>query len=72
MRNCALGRVTQYSREAVIESRGCGVLGRPVKPGDDSLRNDVSYYCFANFSENSPFFTRPESPSVNFATASSP
>jgi hypothetical protein len=26
----------QYSRAAEIESRGRGVLGRPVKPGDDS------------------------------------
>ena len=29
-------------------------------------------YCRASVSENSPFFTRGDSPSVNFATASSP
>jgi hypothetical protein len=31
-----LDRATQYSRDAGEYSRGCGVLGRPVKPDDDS------------------------------------
>jgi len=26
----------QYSETIVNEPRGCGVLGRPVEPGDDS------------------------------------
>src|SRR5207302_111609 len=36
VRNCALGRVIQYSRDGVIEPRSRGVLDRPVKPDDDS------------------------------------
>jgi GIY-YIG catalytic domain-containing protein len=31
-------RGTQYSRGVRDKSRGRGVLGRPVKPGDDSAR----------------------------------
>src|SRR5260370_17455217 len=31
-----LDRATQYAVTAVMESRGRGVLGRPVKPGDDT------------------------------------
>jgi hypothetical protein len=30
--------VTQYSRALVIEPNGHGVLGRPVKPGDDGWK----------------------------------
>jgi hypothetical protein len=35
VRNCALGRTIQYSRNSAIESISRGVLDRPVKPGDD-------------------------------------
>src|SRR5258708_34781199 len=31
-----LDRATQYAVTAVMESRGRGVLGPPVKPGDDT------------------------------------
>jgi len=31
-----LDRATQYSRDAIVESRSRGVLDRPVKPDDDS------------------------------------
>src|SRR4051794_10592536 len=32
-----LDRVAQYSRAPAFDHRCCGVLGRPVKPGDDGL-----------------------------------
>src|SRR5216684_7401633 len=32
-----LDRATQYSRDGRVQPRSCGVLDRPVKPGDDSL-----------------------------------
>jgi hypothetical protein len=31
-----LDRATQYSRDGHVQSRSRSVLGRPVKPGDDS------------------------------------
>src|ERR1700719_4801842 len=31
-----LARGIQYSRDSVLEPMGCGVLGRPVKPDDDT------------------------------------
>ena len=35
VRNCALGRMIQYSRDVRDEPRGRGVMDRPVEPGDD-------------------------------------
>jgi hypothetical protein len=36
MRNCASGRMIQYSSDFSDEARSRGVLDRPVKPRDDS------------------------------------
>jgi hypothetical protein len=43
VRNCALERVIQYSRDSNFQPKKRGVLDRPVEPGDDTeFGNELS------------------------------
>ena len=53
-------RGIQYSRESDVKSRGPGLLGRPVKPGDDERRSGARVRsCVWSASASSPGRHRP-------------